>query len=139
MTGTGTATDPLVVNGIELRLAPGTTPGTNDRFLLQPTAGAAGGLGLAINDPSRIAAALPVTAAADLDNIGGGRPADLRVVDASHPALLAPAVIEFLDSGQYVSHRALFLQHVSFAKVWDRNLQSQGYLRAFRPPEHIRG
>ena len=45
----------------------------------------------------------------------------------------------FIDSGQYVSHRALFIQHVSFAKVWDRNLQSQGYLGAFRPTEHIRG
>ena len=36
-------------------------------------------------------------------------------------------------------HRALFIQHVSFAKVWDRNILSQGYGRAFRPTEHIRG
>lgn len=32
----------------------------------------------------------------------------------------------------------LYIQHVSFAKVWNRNLLSQGYLQAFRPTEHIR-
>ena len=45
----------------------------------------------------------------------------------------------YIDSGMHVTHRALFIQHVSFAKVWDRNILSQGYLRAFRPTEHIRG
>ena len=44
-----------------------------------------------------------------------------------------------IDSGMHVTHRGLFIQHVSFAKVWDRNILSQGYLRAFRPTEHIRG
>ena len=32
---------------------------------------------------------------------------------------------------------ALFLQHVSFPKVWDSKLLSQGYARAFRPTQHI--
>ena len=45
----------------------------------------------------------------------------------------------YIHEGQHVTHRALFIQHVSFAKVWDRNLLSQGYGRAFRPTEHIRG
>ncbi len=45
----------------------------------------------------------------------------------------------YLEGTAYVSRRELYLQHVSFAKVWDRNLQSQGYPRAFRPTEHIRG
>ena len=45
----------------------------------------------------------------------------------------------YLQDGSHLIHRALFIQHVSFAKVWDRNLQSQGYLNAFRPTEHIRG
>ena len=39
MTGTGTATDPLKINGVELVVSG--TPATNDRFLLQPTAGVA--------------------------------------------------------------------------------------------------
>ncbi|NCT70328.1 MAG: flagellar hook-associated protein FlgK [Xanthomonadaceae bacterium] len=101
MTGTGTATDPLVVNGIELRLAPGTTPGTNDRFLLQPTAGAAGNLGVAITDPARIAAATPVKTTTDLANTGSGKLSGLTVTDAANANLLAPVDIDFLDATQY--------------------------------------
>ena len=45
----------------------------------------------------------------------------------------------FGDETGYVSRRELFIQHVSFARVWDRNLQSQGYLEAFDPQKHTRG
>jgi len=45
----------------------------------------------------------------------------------------------YIHEGSHLTHRALFIQHVSFAKVWDRNILSQGYARAFRPTEHIRG
>ncbi|HLI77428.1 MAG TPA: hypothetical protein VKV02_10825 [Acidobacteriaceae bacterium] len=45
----------------------------------------------------------------------------------------------YIQDGSHLTHRALFIQHVSFAKVWDRDILSQGYLRAFRPTEHIRG
>ena len=100
MTGTGTAADPLVVNGIEVVLASG-TPAANDRFLLQPTAGAAGNLGVAITDPGRIAAATPVKATTDLANTGSGKLSGLKVTDAANAALLAPADIEFLDATQY--------------------------------------
>jgi flagellar hook-associated protein 1 FlgK len=100
MTGTGTAADPLVVNGVELVLASG-TPATNDRFLLQPTAGAAGNLQVAISDPSRIAAATPVKATTDLTNTGTGKLSALKVTDATHANLLAPADIAFIDATQY--------------------------------------
>lgn len=100
MTGTGTAADPLVVNGIEVVLASG-TPAANDRFLLQPTAGAAGNLGVAITDPGRIAAATPVKATIDLANTGSGTLSGLRVTDAANAGLLAPADIEFIDATQY--------------------------------------
>ena len=100
MTGTGTAADPLVVNGIEVVLASG-TPAANDRFLLQPTAGAAGNLGVAITDPGRIAAATPVKATTDLANTGSGKLSGLKVTDAANAGLLAPADIEFLDATQY--------------------------------------
>lgn len=100
MTGTGTAADPLVVNGIEVVLASG-TPAANDRFLLQPTAGAAGNLGVAITDPGRIAAATPVKATTDLANTGSGKLSGLKVTDAADAALLAPADIEFIDATQY--------------------------------------
>ena len=100
MTGTGTAADPLVVNGIEVVLASG-TPAANDRFLLQPTAGAAGNLGVAITDPGRIAAATPVKATTDLANTGSGKLSGLKVTDADNAGLLAPADIEFIDATQY--------------------------------------
>ena len=101
ISGTGTAADPLVVNGVELVLAAGTTPGTNDRFLLQPTAGAAGTIKVAISDPSRIAAATPVKASADLGNTGTGKLGAVTVTNPADPNLLAPSVIEFIDAHQY--------------------------------------
>ena len=100
VTGTGTAADPLVINGVELVLASG-TPATNDRFLLQPTAGAAGTIKLAISDPSRIAAASPVKAKADLANTGTGKLGAVTVTNPADPNLLAPSVIEFIDANQY--------------------------------------
>ncbi|MBD9378553.1 flagellar hook-associated protein FlgK [Pseudoxanthomonas sp. PXM04] len=100
VTGTGTAVDPLVVNGVELVLSSG-TPAANDRFLLQPTAGAAGTIKLAISDPSRIAAASPVKAKADLANTGTGKLGAVTITNPADPNLLAPSVIEFIDANQY--------------------------------------
>ncbi|MBB3274619.1 MULTISPECIES: flagellar hook-associated protein FlgK [unclassified Pseudoxanthomonas] len=100
VTGTGTAADPLLVNGVELVLSSG-TPAANDRFLLQPTAGAAGTIKLAISDPSRIAAASPVKAKADLANTGTGKLGAVTITNPADPNLLAPSVIEFIDANQY--------------------------------------
>ena len=99
LTGTGTATDPLKIGGVELVV--GGAPAAGDRFLLQPTSGAAGGLQVAIDDPNRIAAAKPVKAFADLDNTGKGKVSGITVNDAADPNLLAPADIEFIDANQY--------------------------------------
>jgi len=104
LTGTGTAADPLVVNGVELVV--GGAPATGDRFLLQPTAGAAGGINVAIDDPNRIAAATPVKAKAELDNVGTGKIGSVKVTDASNANLLNPADIEFIDGTQYTVNGA---------------------------------
>ncbi len=96
MTGTGPT---YVVNGIELTISG--TPALNDRFLLQPTATATNGLSVAITDPSRIAAANPVRASADLGNIGTGVAGKVDVTDATDTALLNPASIEFIDADNY--------------------------------------
>ena len=101
LSGSGTAGDPLRVDGLALVVSTAPPPAEGDRFLLQPTAGAASGLGLAITDPSRIAAATPVSASAQLGNLGSGRLSGLRVDDATHPALLDEVAIEFIDAGQY--------------------------------------
>ncbi|HBN53521.1 MAG TPA: flagellar hook-associated protein FlgK [Stenotrophomonas sp.] len=99
MTGSGTALDPFVVNGIELVV--GGTPALNDRFLVQPTAAAVNGLSVAITDPSRIAAANPVRVKADMGNIGTGVAGRLDVTDATDAALLNPASIDFIDADHY--------------------------------------
>ncbi|MDR0182951.1 flagellar hook-associated protein FlgK [Lysobacter arvi] len=104
LTGTGTAADPLVLNGVELVV--GGAPASGDRFLLQPTAGAAGGIGVAIDDPNRIAAATPVKAKAELDNVGSGKIGTVKVTDATNANLLTPADIEFIDGTQYTVNGA---------------------------------
>jgi len=99
MTGSGSAADPFVINGVQVVVSG--TPASNDRFLLQPTAAATNGLSVAITDPSRIAAANPIKAGADLGNTGTGVLGKLGVTDAADPALLNPASIEFIDANQY--------------------------------------
>ncbi|HBK46806.1 MAG TPA: flagellar hook-associated protein FlgK [Xanthomonadaceae bacterium] len=99
LTGTGTAADPLVVNGVELVV--GGAAAAGDKFLLQPTAAAAGSLAVAITDPSRIAAATPVKASATLANLGTGKVSDVQVTDAGNADLLTPSSIEFIDANQY--------------------------------------
>jgi flagellar hook-associated protein 1 FlgK len=102
VTGTGAAGDPLRVGGIALEVSTAPPPAAGDRFLLSPTAGAAAGIGVAITDPSRIAAALPVSASSDLQNLGSGVLSGLKVDDAGNGDLLTDVTIEFIDAGQYM-------------------------------------
>ncbi|MEE7565578.1 flagellar hook-associated protein FlgK, partial [Xanthomonas sp. Kuri4-3] len=76
-------------------------PAAGDRFLLQPTAGAAGTLQVAFGDSGLIAAALPVQGKADIDNIGTGKVSGLSVTDATNAALQNTAEVQFLDATQY--------------------------------------
>lgn len=99
MTGTGTAADPLVINGVELVMSG--TPANNDRFLLQPTAGVAGSLSVAITDTSRIAAAAPVKGAAGLTNTGTGKLSGVAVTDYANANLRNPAAIVFTSATEY--------------------------------------
>ncbi len=99
MNGTGTAADPLVINGVELVMSG--TPANNDRFLLQPTAGVAGSLSVAITDTSRIAAAAPVKAAAGLSNTGTGKVSGVAVTDYANANLRNPAAIVFTSATEY--------------------------------------
>lgn len=94
LTGTGTVIDPLVVNGIEVVVSG--VPAANDRFLVEPTSNAAHTLGVAINDPNRIAAASRIRPEASLANLGAGRVVSLSVLDPADPALTTPATIQFL-------------------------------------------
>ena len=99
MTGTGTAADPLVLNGVSLVMSG--TPAKDDRFLLQPTAGVAGSMEVAITDTSRIAAAAPIRGSAAMANTGTGKLTGVKVTDAGNPALRNPAAIVFTSATEY--------------------------------------
>lgn len=99
LTGSGTAADPLMINGVKLVV--GGTPSADDRFLLQPTAGVAGSMEMAITDPSRIAAAAAVKGAAATANTGTGKLSGVTVTDASNANLRNPAAIVFTSATTY--------------------------------------
>ena len=104
MSGSGTAADPFVVDGVSLVMSGSAAAG--DRFALRPTADAAGSLKLAITDQAKIAAAGAMTSTSDLGNLGNARVASARVTDAGAFAGFNGASIEFLDSTQYTVNGA---------------------------------
>jgi flagellar hook-associated protein 1 FlgK len=99
MTGTGTAADPFVVEGLEIEV--GGTANTGDTFLIRPTRGAITNMNVLIADPSRIAAAAPIRTAADTDNSGSGTISAGEVLDSTNAQLRSPVTIEFLSATTY--------------------------------------
>lgn len=99
LTGSGTADAPLLVAGVSITFDG--APASGDRFLVQPTAHAAGVLDVAISDPARIAAAAPMRVEADLGNVGSGKPGAVTAADPDNPMPAHPATIEFIDGDQY--------------------------------------
>lgn len=67
MTGTGTVADPFVAQGVSITVSGGAAA-AGDRFLVRPTAEAAGQVRVAITDPARVAAAAAGSAANSSDN-----------------------------------------------------------------------
>lgn len=99
MTGSGTAADPFRVAGVAFEISG--TPAAGDRFALRPTADAAASLRVALTDGSQIAAAKPLQASADANNLGSARATSAQVTDAAAFAGFAGASIEFIDADQY--------------------------------------
>jgi len=96
ITGSGTAADPLKINGVELVL--NGTPAAGDRFELQLVSST---LKVAISDPARIALASPIQATASANNTGKAVVAGLDILDPQNPALLEPVNITFIDADHY--------------------------------------
>lgn len=94
LAGLGTVASPFLANGLSI-VASG-APAAGDRILVEPTSTAATDIGVAINDPNRIAAASRIRPSADLTNLGQGRVVSLAVTDASNAALTTPSTIQFL-------------------------------------------
>lgn len=99
LTGTGTAADPLLVDGVEVVV--GGAAANGDRFSLRPTSGAASGLKVALKDPLGIAAARPLQGSADTTNLGDAKVGATRVTDPAAFASFSGATVEFIDAGQY--------------------------------------
>ncbi len=99
MTGSGTAADPFVADGLTSQISGAASAG--DSFLVRPTANAAAGTNVAITDVRDIAAASPVAASAAGTNIGTGSIGGISVTDATDPNLLAPTAITFTSATTY--------------------------------------
>lgn len=99
MTGTGTAADPYVADGLSLVVSAGAN--TGDRFLIKPTADAVSGLQVLITDPAEVAAAAPIVSSASASNIGNATISRGEVLDAANAQLRAPINITFTSATQY--------------------------------------
>jgi len=121
MTGSGTAADPFVADGLSLVVAGG-APAPGDRFRIEPTRDLIDGLALRIGDPAAIAAAAPVRAAAAAGNAGSGVLGAPVVSDASHPALRSAVTIEFTSAATYTVNGS-----GSFAYVPGADIELNGW------------
>lgn len=99
MTGTGTVADPFKVGGMAITANAGAAAG--DRFLITPSAGAAGNIQVAIHDPAGIAAAAPLTSKPDAANLGDATVASSAIADASQFASFTGASLDFIDATHY--------------------------------------
>jgi len=99
MTGTGTAGNPFVANGISIVVSG--TPAAGDQFLIKPLDQAPGSLKVLVTTPGDIAAAAPTRTSADLANTGSGAISAGSVIDVTNPNLLATATIQFSSPTTY--------------------------------------
>jgi flagellar hook-associated protein 1 len=99
MTGAGTAASPFVAAGVSIVVGGG-APANGDRFLIQPTAGAAAGLSVLLTSPTQIAAASSIQTTAAAANTGTGA-ASASVV--TNPSTWVPGTykISFTSATQY--------------------------------------
>jgi len=96
VSGTGTADDPLQLNGVALVISGTAVAG--DQFELQPVNAH---LNVAITDPAQIAVAQPLHSRAAKENTGKAALMGLEVVNSQHPDLLETVRITFIDSTHY--------------------------------------
>ncbi len=99
MTGTGTALDPFLADGLSIVVSG--TAQTGDRLQILPTRGAVDGLRVLVTDPSEIAAAAPIVASAGAGNIGNATISAGEVLDGTNAQLRSTVSIQFLTATTY--------------------------------------
>jgi flagellar hook-associated protein 1 len=101
LTGAGTSASPLTASSVGLSMVLSGTPASGDQFLVQPTAQAAGTIGVALTDPSGLAAAGAIQTSASDTNTGSATISAGTVLDPTNPALLNTTTIQFLTPTTY--------------------------------------
>ena len=101
LTGAGTGASPLTASSVGLSIVLSGTPASGDQFLVQPTAQAAGTIGVALTDPSGLAAAGAIQTSAADTNTGSATIGAGTVLDAANPNLLATTTLQFLTPTTY--------------------------------------
>ncbi len=100
MSGSGTAADPFVADGLQLVVNGSAADG--DSFDLQPTRGAAGGIQLALTDPNQLALAAPVKVSTATGNQATAGALQVESPNGiANPALLDTVAIQFTDATTY--------------------------------------
>ena len=101
LTGAGTGASPLTASSVGLSIVLSGTPASGDQFLIQPTAQAASTIGVAITDPSGLAAAGAIQTSAADTNAGSATISAGTVLDPTNPNLLNTTTIQFLTPTTY--------------------------------------
>ncbi|MDE2625320.1 MAG: flagellar hook-associated protein FlgK [Betaproteobacteria bacterium] len=97
------ATPPTTLSVDGLSISISGAPKAGDNFLIRPTLNGAQNIGVAISDPSQIAAAVPVRATASLTNIGSGTIATptVNTPPPPDPNLQQQVTLAFTDPTHY--------------------------------------
>lgn len=99
MTGTGTAGDPFVADGLSIVVSG--TAGVGDSLKIMPTTGAVSGMRVLITDPNEIAAAAPIVAQATAGNQGNATISAGEVLNPTNPNLRTATTITFTSATTY--------------------------------------
>jgi flagellar hook-associated protein 1 FlgK len=103
-TGTGTALDPLVANGLSIVVSG--APAASDQFYLKPLEHVTGTVSLLVTRPADVAAAAPTRTRTVLGNTGTGSISAGEIVDVGHASLLTTSTIEFVTATTYTINGA---------------------------------
>ena len=99
MTGSGTAVDPFVAEGLSITVAG--APAAGDELLIRPSTDASASLAVLVRDPQSIALAGPTRTLASNQNLGDASITAPSIVDVNDPNLLTGAVIDFTGPATY--------------------------------------
>lgn len=99
LSGAGTTASPFTADGLSMVVSGAAQVG--DSFQIQPTRNAAAGIALVLNDPSGLAAALPVASSTSSSNTGNATIGTPSVTNANNPNLLSTVNITFTSPTSY--------------------------------------